>query len=262
MLNWRDPITYMRLGNEAVLTRDPLGQLPYSEAKIDNTIAGKNPYAYPATDWRGELFKKSTMNQRANFNVSGGGKVARYYLAAAMNRDNGILNVDKRNNFNNNIRLNTYSLRTNVNINLTKSTEVGIRLSGVFDDYNAARWTGAPTCIKKVVQSNPVLFPAYYPVDDAHRYVQHIMFGNFGTGNYINPYADMVKGYREYTRSKLQAQFEAEAEPGLHHRRAEPACAVQHLPRVLLRCVPLLQSFLVYDLQLRQVRGPVLPSPC
>lgn len=202
-----DPVTYMRLGNEAVLTRDPLGQLPYSEAKIDNTAAGANPYVYPATNWREELFSPSTMNQRANFNVSGGGKVARYYLAAAANRDNGNLRVDKRNNFNNNIRLNTYSLRTNVNINLTKSTEVGVRLSGVFDDYNGPL-DGGTSMYKKVVQSNPVRFPAYFPADDAHEYVQHIMFGNFGTGNYINPYADMVKGYKEYTRSKLQAQFE------------------------------------------------------
>ncbi|MBO9154266.1 SusC/RagA family TonB-linked outer membrane protein [Chitinophaga sp. GCM10012297] len=202
-----DPVTYMRLGNEAVLTRDPLGQLPYSEAKIDNTAAGGNPYVYPATNWREELFKESTMNQRANFNVSGGGKVARYYLAAAANRDNGNLRVDKRNNFNNNIRLNTYSLRTNVNINLTKSTEVGVRLSGVFDDYNGPL-DGGTTMYKRVVQSNPVRFPAYFPTDDAHEYVQHIMFGNFGTGNYINPYADMVRGYKEYTRSKLQAQFE------------------------------------------------------
>lgn len=202
-----DPVTYMRLGNEAVLTRDPLGQLPYSEAKIDNTLAGGNPYVYPATDWRKELFKESTMNQRANFNVSGGGKVARYYLAATMNRDNGNLKVDKRNNFNNNIKLNTYSMRSNVNINLTKSTEVGIRLSGTFDDYNGPL-AGGTTMYKRVIQSNPVLFPAYYPVDEEHEYVKHIMFGNYGLGNYINPYADMVMGYKEYTRSKLLAQFE------------------------------------------------------
>ncbi len=202
-----DPITYMRLGNEAVLTRDPLGVLPYPEAKIDNTIAGTNPYAYPATDWRKELFKDYTMNQRVNFNVSGGGKVARYYLAATMNQDNGMLKVDKRNNFNNNIKLKTYSMRSNVNINLTKTTEVGIRLSGTFDDYNGPISTGTEM-YKKVIQSNPVLFPAYYPVDDEHAYVRHIMFGNYGDGNYINPYAEMVKGYKEYNRSVLLAQFE------------------------------------------------------
>ncbi|WP_349314280.1 TonB-dependent receptor [Chitinophaga sp. MM2321] len=202
-----DPVTYMRLGNEAVLTRDPLGILPYPEAKIDNTIAGTNPYVYPATDWRKELFKDYTMNQRVNFNVSGGGKVARYYLAATMNQDNGMLKVDKRNNFNNNIKLKTYSMRSNVNINLTKSTEVGIRLSGTFDDYKGPV-DGGTDMYRKVIRSNPVLFPAYYPVDDENAYVQHIMFGNFGNGNYINPYADMVKGYKEYTRSNLLAQFE------------------------------------------------------
>src|SRR5690606_31151111 len=46
-----DPITFMRLSNEAVKTRDPLGVQPYSQRKIDNTLAGTNPYVYPATDW-------------------------------------------------------------------------------------------------------------------------------------------------------------------------------------------------------------------
>lgn len=52
-----DPITYMRLGNEAVLTRRPDGATPYSQSKIDNTIAGTNKYVYPATDWYNEMFK-------------------------------------------------------------------------------------------------------------------------------------------------------------------------------------------------------------
>lgn len=202
-----DPITYMRLGNEAVLTRDPLGVLPYSEAKIDNTIAGTNKYVYPATDWRSELFKNNANNQRANFNVSGGGKVARYYLAATFNQDNGVLKVDKRNNFNNNINLKTYALRSNVNINLTKSTEVGVRLYGTFDDYNGPLTSGTDM-YNRVMYANPVLFPAYYPIDAAHASTQHIMFGNYGDGSYINPYADMVKGYKEYTRSNILAQFE------------------------------------------------------
>ncbi|WP_199101197.1 TonB-dependent receptor plug domain-containing protein, partial [Dyella sp. ASV21] len=46
-----DNITYMRLANEAVSTRDPLGAIPYSPNKIDNTIAGKDPILYPNNDW-------------------------------------------------------------------------------------------------------------------------------------------------------------------------------------------------------------------
>jgi TonB-linked SusC/RagA family outer membrane protein len=41
-IDFADPITYMQLHNEAVRTRDPLGFLPYSQSKIDYTIAGKN----------------------------------------------------------------------------------------------------------------------------------------------------------------------------------------------------------------------------
>lgn len=203
-----DPVTYMKLHNEAVLTRDPLGQLPYTEEKIANTAAGKNPLVYPANDWRKMLFKDFTMNQRVNLNVSGGGAIARYYVAASYNRDNGILKVDQRNNFNNNIKLRNYSLRANIGINLTKTTELNVRLSGSFDDYTGPI-DGGGQMYRKVMHANPVLFPAYYPVDEQHKHVRHIMFGNYGDrGEYLNPYADMVKGYKDQSRSQLQAQFE------------------------------------------------------
>jgi TonB-linked SusC/RagA family outer membrane protein len=206
-VKFADPVTYMNLANEAVLTRDPLGALLYPQSKIDNTIAGTNAYAYPATDWHDELFKDYVMNQRANLNVSGGGEVARYYLAATFNQDNGMLNVDNRNNFNSNINLKTYELRSNVNINLTKTTEAGVRLYGTFDDYTGPI-SGGTEMYKMVMRANPVLFPAYFPTDEEHRYVQHTMFGNYADGNYLNPYAEMVKGYKDYTKSLVLAQFE------------------------------------------------------
>ena len=206
-VKFADPVTYMNLANEAVLTRDPLGALLYPQSKIDNTIAGTNAYAYPATDWHEELFKNYVMNQRANLNVSGGGEVARYYLAATFNQDNGMLKVDNRNNFNSNINLKTYELRSNVNINLTKTTEAGVRLYGTFDDYTGPI-SGGTEMYKMVMRANPVLFPAYFPMDEEHRYVQHTMFGNYADGNYLNPYAEMVKGYKDYTKSLVLAQFE------------------------------------------------------
>lgn len=202
-----DPITYMRLHNEAVRTRDPLGTILYPESKIDNTIAGTNPYVYPTTDWKQELFRDHTMNQRANLNVSGGGQVARYYFAGTFNQDNGILKVDRQNNFNNNIDLKSYLLRSNVNVNLTKTTEVGVRMYGSFDEYTGPLDGGAEM-YRKVMRSNPVMFPAYFPKTEKYNYVEHIMFGGSDKENYLNPYADMVKGYRDYSRSLIMAQFE------------------------------------------------------
>ena len=109
-----DPITYMRLHNEAVKTRNPLGALPYTQEKIANTIAGANPYMYPATDWYALMLNDAVANQRYNLNLSGGGTVARYYIAATFNQDHGLMKVDKRNNFNNNIDLKRYAIRSNV----------------------------------------------------------------------------------------------------------------------------------------------------
>uniref|UniRef100_UPI003566B963 SusC/RagA family TonB-linked outer membrane protein n=1 Tax=Mariniphaga sediminis TaxID=1628158 RepID=UPI003566B963 len=204
-----DPLTYMQMHNEAVKTRGQTEALPYSYEKIAKSMdPNRNPYVYPLVDWKEMLFKDHTSNQRLNLNVSGGGKAARYYLAASYSRDNGVLNVDKRNNFNNNININRILLRSNININLTKTTEAIVRMHATFDDYNGPI-DGGDGLYKKVMQSNPVLFPNYYAPDEANKYTEHILFGNDGLlGDYINPYADMVKGYKEYSRNLLLSQFE------------------------------------------------------
>jgi TonB-linked SusC/RagA family outer membrane protein len=208
-----DPITYMKLYQEAILTRNPLGYLPYTQEKIDRTMdPNRNPYVYPSVDWKEELIKDYTMNQAVNLNVRGGGKVARYYVAGSFDQDNGLLKVDKRNNFNNNINLKTFSLRTNVNINITGTTELDVRLSGRFDDYTGPVKSGKET-YQSIMRANPVLFAPYYPIDSEHSYITHIMFGNYenasgGGASYTNPYAEMVSGYKEYSQSVMSAQFE------------------------------------------------------
>lgn len=207
MLELADPITYMKLHNEAILTRDPLHALTYSEDKIDNTVPGHSSVIYPVTDWRNELLKDYTMNQRVNLNISGGGSMVNYYVAGSFMQDNGILNVDKANNFNNNIKNRNYSVRSNINIKLSKTTKLMVRMNGAFEDYNGPL-SGGSDLYYKIMQSNPVLFPATYPKDEEHAYVKHIMFGNSGDGKYINPYAEMVKGYKETGRAKLESQFE------------------------------------------------------
>ena len=202
-----DPITYMQLHNEAVRTRNPLGVLPYSQTKINNTINGVNQYAYPATDWYSEMFKDYAMNQRVTANISGGGTIARYYIAASYYKDNGVLNVDKQNNFNSNIDLRKYTIRSNINIDLTKTTEAIIRVNGAFDDYRGPI-DGGDALYSKVMKTSPVLFPKSYPNVGEYANNTHIMFGNYGDGNYINPYADMVKGYKDYHRTSIVVQGE------------------------------------------------------
>lgn len=202
-----DPISYMKYHNEAVLTRNPLNSRPYSDQKIEATERGMDPYAYPAVNWYDDLFQDMVSNQRLNLNLSGGGKVARYYIAATVNNDNGSLKMDKRNNFNSNINVKRIQLRSNTNINVTKTTQVNVRMSGTFEDYTGPLISGN-TLYEKVMRANPVLFPKYYLPTDEFFHTNHIMFGNTGDGDYLNPYAEMVKGYKDYSTMTLVAQME------------------------------------------------------
>ncbi|MFA6852607.1 MAG: SusC/RagA family TonB-linked outer membrane protein, partial [Bacilli bacterium] len=91
MVQLANPVTYMNMHNEAVLTRNPNGVREYSAEKIEMTQRGLYPDIFPATDWYKSMFNDYTINQRANISVSGGGSIARYYVAASIAKDNGNL---------------------------------------------------------------------------------------------------------------------------------------------------------------------------
>lgn len=203
-----DPLTFMKLHNEAVRTRNPDGALPYLESAIAAREKGLNPMVYPMVDWKDMLFKDFTTNYRGNMSLSGGGRVARYYVALSYSRDNGILKQVPSNLFDNNIKLDKYTVRSNVNINLTKTTELGVRVSGTFDSYQGPIQGGSQV-YSQAIKASPVLFPAMYAPDAANQYTNHPMFGNYGTSaNYLNPYAEMARGYKEYENTVILAQLE------------------------------------------------------
>ncbi|WP_083256938.1 SusC/RagA family TonB-linked outer membrane protein [Arcticibacter eurypsychrophilus] len=229
-----DNISYMNMANEASLTRNPLAVLPYLQTKIDATAKGENPLLYPSNNWIDQLIKDYTVNSRYNLNISGGGSKASYYVAGTYNIDNGALKVDGVNNFNNNIKIKNYSVRSNVNLDLTNTTEAIIRVYGQFDDYsgpvggydsNGNRINGGQKIFNQAIWSNPVMFPAVYP-SSLMPFTTHSLFGNAITPNnglYVNPYAEMVKGYSEYNTSTLQTQIELKQDlkfivPGLNAR--------------------------------------------
>jgi TonB-linked SusC/RagA family outer membrane protein len=206
-----DNITYMQLANEARLTRNPNASLIYPNSKIAQTQAGANPLLYPNNDWIDELIKPFTMNQRYNASLSGGGRVARFYLAGTYNVDNGVLKNDSRNNFKNNVKFKSYSIRSNTDINFTKTTWGSVRVYAQFRDYTGPIGGGGQT-FASAISANPVAFPTVYPQSYSPSAV-HPLFGSAlvpGTGNtlYVNPYAQMVSGYQQELQSTINAQME------------------------------------------------------
>jgi TonB-linked SusC/RagA family outer membrane protein len=205
-----DNISFMTFADEAVLTRNPLGSLPYSQTKIDHTIRGDDPLIYPNNNWIDQLIKPYTNNQRANLNISGGAEKAKYYIGLSYNLDNGNLRSNSLNGFNNNIKLQSYSILSNVTLNFTKTTEALVSLKGQFDNYNGPIG-GAASTYYNALYSNPVAFPAVYS-QSMMPWAKHPLFGNAVVpGNtsalYTNPYAVSLSGFQSYHTSTMTAQL-------------------------------------------------------
>lgn len=205
-----DPITFMRLNNEAILTRDPLAITPYTQEKIALTAAGEDPIKYPAVNWLDEVTKPNTHTQNYNVSVSGGGDVATYMVSGNFTQDNGLIKVNPINNFNNNVDFQVHNIRSNINVNVTNTTQLMVRTIANFRTYSGPP-EGGSSSFRNALRANPALFQPLYQPGPQQDYISHPLFGNYedGSGNlYLNPYAEIVRGYSEWSQSKMQVQVE------------------------------------------------------
>lgn len=202
-----DGPTYMKLYNEARITRDPNLGPYYSQQKIQSTIDNENPMIYPNIDWYKTLFKPSATNLKTNVNISGGGQVATYYVSMGMDKEQGLLKTDQINKYNNNIDIQRYFIRSNVIFKLTPTTKLDTRIQGRFEGQNGP-YISASQLFRLVMNSNPVDFPAVYEPDSVNQYSRFTLFGSsFVNGAAkVNPYAEMVRGYQDKNVSDITAQ--------------------------------------------------------
>ena len=124
-----DGVEYMQLYNEA---RQNMGLAPaYSDEVIQKTASGLDPYMYPNVNWIKEVYGKNSSLTNVNLNVSGGSEAVRYYVSASFYNQEGPYNVKKLNDFNPNLNFKRYDFRTNLDINLTKSTILSMNLDAM-----------------------------------------------------------------------------------------------------------------------------------
>src|SRR5690606_20339169 len=130
LVDLADPITYMRLHNEAVRTRNPEIELPHRSSTIYETERGSDPLRYPSVDWYDYLLKDHATNRRVNLNLTGGGQAVQYYLAAGYQNDKGILKESTENLLDNNINIDRLQVRSNVTITFAPTTTGVVRAYG------------------------------------------------------------------------------------------------------------------------------------
>ncbi len=193
-----DPVTYMKAYNEALTGRDPLATPLYTSEKINNTGSDRYPsYVYPANDWYKLLFKSASVNHHMGLNLRGGSKIIQYYASLNYSMDHGMLETDKLNQFDVNIRNNTTAFRVNLNIDMTPSAKLVLNSTTTQDKYHGPQ-AGVAQAYSLAFNASPVDYAAVYPADEFHDW-PHIRFGGL-TVNTNNPYAQIQKGYQERSR--------------------------------------------------------------
>lgn len=197
-----DAATYMEMYNESVATRGT-GQIPYTQEKINGTLAGRNKYIYPDVDWYNEMFKNLAVNENFNFNIRGGSSRVDYFMSATIRHEEGMLKSLSRDYFSydNNYSVWRYAFQNNINVNITKDTKVSLKMNTQLrDTHGPVKSSG--DIFGMIMNGNPADMPITFPNDPN---VNHVMWG--GKSMVKNPVAEMVTGYRDEFQSVLNANL-------------------------------------------------------
>lgn len=106
------------------------GRHIFDPTTIERTRTGYDPDLYPDVNWLEAVTKNMQESTRATVNVNGGSERVRYSFVATYFRENGIMAVDKSLPFDTSTKLNKFTVRSNVDVNITKTTVLGISIGG------------------------------------------------------------------------------------------------------------------------------------
>lgn len=111
---------YAKLANEALAVRgdDP----KYTNQELDIIKYGLDPDLYPDVNWQDEILNKSYWQQTYYLSARGGGSIARYFISLNASNETSAYKQDKNSKYFKGLAYNTFGMRANIDINLTKST--------------------------------------------------------------------------------------------------------------------------------------------
>lgn len=201
-----DPINYMKMYNRALLARNPDATPQYSVERIERTGSPLYPsWVYPANDWYDIMFHDYSINHRAGLNIRGGSRLVQYYTSVNYVRDEGMLKTDRLNQFKSNIENNTFSFRTNLNIDLSAGIRLNINTSANLDKYRGP-YTDVSEAYYLAFNASSVDFAPIYPADEASNW-PHLRFGAVDQST-VNPYLLLHQGYKDRRRYSAVARAE------------------------------------------------------
>lgn len=194
---------YAKLYNEAqweVAGNPTSGFSPmYSEDVLEMYRSGADPDLYPDADFL-SLLKDQTFNQRVTLNLRGGSDKVRYFVSGAFYHENGIYDSKASDQYDANIGLSRYNIRSNIDIDVTKTTLLSVDISGQYTDSRYPR-DSTSWIWNNLFFFAPNTFPLIFSDGTISEYKNY----NGETGNPYNMINE--SGYQKGWESLLQSKM-------------------------------------------------------
>jgi TonB-linked SusC/RagA family outer membrane protein len=117
-----------------------------------------DPIVFPNTDWMDYLIRETSPQTMANVSLSGGSQKASYFVSFGYLNQEGIFkNFDP--NLDSKFAYNRYNYRSNLDIDITKSTKFGVTIGGVFGTRREPNSPNQATLFRDIFWSLPQAGP-------------------------------------------------------------------------------------------------------
>ncbi|WP_349318361.1 TonB-dependent receptor [Chitinophaga sp. MM2321] len=195
-----DSYGFATLRNEAYLNDNPGGSsLPFSEEALEAYRTHADPYRYPDVDWVKEMMKSSNLTQ-ANFDISGGTTLVKYFVNVGYTDQDGLFRLEKMPNYDPNIKYKRYNFRSNIDIEFDKDFSLSMNLFGAIENKNGPR-RSTGELFSALMWVPPLATPIKYPTG---------VYGYSSTYGGGNPIGDVQQaGYKEAFNSSLSGKISA-----------------------------------------------------
>ena len=203
-------VKYLELINEMYAEQ---GRAPFaSEATLLNYKNQTDPELYPDVNWWDIISKDHADNTKANVSVNGGTDILRYALVAGYYNENGIIERDKNQEWDSSLKVSRYTVRSNVDVNVTPTTLFRANV-GVFLQTRNAPPGDTETnqgIFYQAMRVPPYVHPAIY----ADGRIPRVMYKQ-------NPWAWATqRGYEKLNHNKIESLVSLEQDlkfitPGL-----------------------------------------------
>lgn len=200
---YTDGLTYAQMANEALETRY-LNKL-YSNQDLDIIERNLDPDLFPNINWQDVILKNGASNYRGTLSLSGGGATARYYVSGSYYNEDGMYNTQNINQYSTNVSYERYNYRSNVDMDITKTTLLKVGVSGFVINQTKPR-ISSDDIWGALSNLTPLTVPRMY---------SNGLIPTYGNGNMMNPEVQLNQtGY--ITRWENKAETNVTLEQNLN----------------------------------------------